>query len=170
YSSGSSSLVTSTIGNREIKKTIKLPTSSGAGAIKSKSDLVINGSYTSSPDPSKSLGNNLWECTSVLYFNFFYATSVSTFHPYQLSDKPYSSFPDSPAGQEQKCASTHYSWGTSVAASESDYRQSSDMDPFKDVFDVPRSEWFDVMSDNSLFGYVPLSLNSMKLNSKADLP
>ncbi|EKM28742.1 hypothetical protein VCHENC02_5390A, partial [Vibrio harveyi] len=100
----------------------------------------------------------------------FYATSVSTFHPYQLSDKPYSSFPDSPAGQEQKCASTHYSWGTSVAASKSDYRQSSDMDPFKDVFDVPRSEWFDVMSDSSLFGYVPLSLNGMTLDSEADLP
>ncbi|MEL7411623.1 MAG: hypothetical protein AAGJ90_09225 [Pseudomonadota bacterium] len=170
FSSGSVSLVTSTIGHRETKKTIKLPSSSGAGAIKSKSDLVINGSYTSSPDPSKSIGSNLWECTSVLYYNFFYATSVSTFHPYQLSDKPYSSFPDSPAGQEQKCVSTHYSWGTSVAASKSDYRQSSDMDPFKDVFDVPRSEWFDVMSDSSLFGYVPLSLNGMTLDSEADLP
>ncbi|GHW84028.1 hypothetical protein [Vibrio cholerae] len=170
FSSGIESIVTSTIGYRETKKTIKLPTVSAPGAIKSTSDLVINGSYTSSPDPGKNVGGNFWECTSVLYSQFFYATSVSTFHPWQLADKPYLSFPSSPAGQEQKCADTHYSWGKSIADSKSDYRKLPDMDPFNDVFDVPRDNWFDVMSNNSLFGYVPLSLNSITLNSASDLP
>ncbi|CAE6888781.1 hypothetical protein [Vibrio sp. B1FLJ16] len=169
FSPESSSLVTAKIGNTELKKIIEFP-SSGPGAIKSTSDLVINGSYTSSPDPSKSLGNNLWECTSVLYFNYFYATSVNTFHPHQLSEVPYEGFPASPAGQEQKCATTHHSWASSVANSKSDYIQSSNMEPFKDVFSVPRSDWFDVMSDNSLFGYVPLSLNSTTFDSANDLP
>ncbi|MGP8306431.1 hypothetical protein [Vibrio sp. YIC-376] len=164
-----SSVVTAETENTKVKKIIKFPSLGGAGAIKSISDLVINGSYTSSPDPGKSLGNNSWECTSVLYFNYFYATSVSTYHPYQLS-KPYAKFPDSPSGREQRCAATHYSWGQSVAGSKNDYRQSSSMDPFKDVFDVPKNEWFDVMSDNSLFGYVPLSLNSVTLDSESDLP
>ncbi len=170
FSAGEFSVVTSELENAKVRKTIKLPSIGGAGAIKSTSDLVINGAYTSSADPGKSLGNNLWECTSVLYSNYFYATSVSTVHPYEISKKPYAKFPDSPAGQEQKCASTHYSWATSVANSKNDYRQSSSMDPFKDVFDVPRSEWFDVMSDNSLFGYVPLELNPATLDSEEDLP
>lgn len=156
--------------NVKVRKTIKFPSMGGAGAIKSTSDLVINGSYRSSADPGKSLGNNFWECTSVLYSNYFYATSVSTVHPYEISKKPYAKFPDSNPGQLQKCASTHYSWAKSVGHSEDDYRQSSSMDPFKDVFDVPRSEWFDVMSDNSLFGYVPLSLNPATLDSEDDLP
>ena len=170
FSAGEFSVVTSELENARLRKTIKLPAIGGAGAIKSTSDLVINGSYRSSADPGKSLGNNLWECTSVLYSNYFYATNVSTVHPYEISKKPYANFPDSPAGQLQKCASTHYSWAKSVANSEDDYRQSSSMDPFKDVFDVPRSEWFDVMSDNSLFGYVPLSLNPATLDSEKDLP
>nr|WP_321458978.1 hypothetical protein [uncultured Vibrio sp.] len=170
FSAGEQSVVTAEIENVKVKKTIQFPSIGEAGAIKSTSDLVINGSYRSSADPGKSLGNNLWECTSVLYSNYFYAIDVSTVHPHQISKKPYANFPDSPAGQEQKCASTHYSWAKSVANSEEDYRQSSSMDPFKDVFDVPRSEWFDVMSDNSLFGYVPLELNPATLDSEKDLP
>ncbi|QIA62649.1 hypothetical protein GT360_03595 [Vibrio astriarenae] len=169
-SSGASSIITATKGYRTLRKTIKLPSFGEPGAIKSTSDLIINGSYTSSPDPGRSLGNNEWECTSVVYESSFYANNVNTYHPYQLSHKPYAEFPDSSVGSEQNCASSHYSWDSNVASSKSDYRQSSTMEPFEDIFDVSRGDWFDVMSNSETFSYVPNSLNGQSWESYADLP
>ena len=166
---GSPNIIAATSGYLHLNKAFSAPNVSSTGAIRSTSDLVINGSYTSSPDPGKSLGNNLWECTAVRYFNYFYATSYNTHHPYQPV-KPYQSFPSSENTNFQMCHAANYSFGiTDLADTAEDYTQDTAMDPFKDVFDVAREDWFDVMSDNTLFGYVPYSLNSQTLSSVTDL-
>lgn len=54
FSAGDVSVVTSELENARLRKTIKFPAVGGTGAIKSTSDLVINGAYTSSADPGKS--------------------------------------------------------------------------------------------------------------------
>lgn len=166
---GTPNVIHSKSGYLTLKKAFVAPIVSSTGAIRSKSDLVINGSYTSSPDPGKSLGSNEWECTSVRYFNHFYAQSYNTYHPYQAA-KPYATFPDSVAPNEQKCATTNHSWSvTDLAATGEDYKKDTNMDPFKDVFNVPRDEWFSVMSDKNIFGYVPYTLNSQTLRQASDL-
>ena len=166
---GTPNVIHSQSGFLTLKKAFVAPIVSSTGAIRSKSDLVINGGYTSSPYPGKNLGSNEWECTAVRYFNFFHATSYNTFHPHETS-KPYSSFPDSISPDFQKCSSTNHSWGIAELADTSeDYKKDTTMDPFQDVFNVPRAEWFSVMSDKTIFGYVPYSLNSETLRQASDL-
>ncbi|WP_394145304.1 hypothetical protein [Vibrio atypicus] len=166
---GTPNVIHSKSGYVTLKKAFTAPVVSSTGAIRSKSDLVINGGYTSSADPGKSLGSNEWQCTAVRYFNYFHATSYNTYHPYQTI-KPYRSFPDSTPPNEQYCRDTNYSFGVSnLADTAEDYKQDTTMDPFLDVFNVPRDDWFSVMSDKTKFGYVPYGLNGENFSSASDL-
>ncbi|MGX1924355.1 hypothetical protein ACUALS_03930 [Vibrio sp. NH-7] len=167
---GTPNVIHSKSGYITLKKAFVSPIVSSTGAIRSKSDLVINGAYTSSPDPGKSLGSNLWECTSVRYFNYFHAkTGYNTFHPFETI-KPYATFPDSINPNFQKCSPANHSWSVlDLADTAEDFKKDTDMDPFRDVFNVPRAEWFPLMSDKSLFGYVPYTLNGETLTKVEDL-
>ncbi|KIE22326.1 hypothetical protein SE23_02210 [Vibrio sinaloensis] len=166
---GTPNVIHSKSGYLTLKKAFVSPIVSSTGAIRSKSDLVINGAYTSSPDPGKSLGSNEWECMTVRYFNHFYALSYNTYHPHQAV-KPYATFPDSDPPNQQKCATRNYSFGvTDLADTADDYKKDTSMDPFRDVFNVPRDEWFSVMSDKTIFGYVPYTLNDETLTKVEDL-
>lgn len=166
---GSPNLVFSSAHNLTLSKAISSPIHVHSGAIRAMSNVIINGSFTAAPDPGKSLGNNLWQCISVRYSHQFYATRYDTYHPYQTS-KPYASFPDSVFPNYQRCSSAYHSVGArDLTDTAGDYAQDSAMDPFQEVFDVARSEWFDVMSDTRLFGYVPFDLNSRKFSNVAAL-
>ncbi len=85
---GAPNVIHSKKGNLLLNKAFNSPTISSTGAIRSASDLVINGSYTSSPDPGKNLGSHEWQCTSVRYLDLFYATSYNTYHPWQVASVP----------------------------------------------------------------------------------
>ncbi|QIJ82882.1 hypothetical protein G3U99_00510 [Vibrio coralliilyticus OCN008] len=153
-----------------LSKAFLLPELQIKSPITTTSHLLVNGGLNIAPHVNQRVSEFRWACTSVRYQNTLYAHSYDTIHPYQATDiSRY--FPESHGSGLHQCSTTHYtdfSW--QLPFTQNDFEHVEQLDVFQEVFNVPRSHWFEVMSDTSLFGYVPNELKSTMPRLSSELP
>ncbi|MBD1571829.1 hypothetical protein HC725_00860 [Vibrio sp. S17_S38] len=145
-------------GHVNIKKAVKMPTERGSGAIQSSANLYLYGSFSFFPDPGQaSTDPDEWQCMAIRYKNIFGLFGTMVNSQFDVSNPPYIGFPSS-----QSCSSDHYTSSTNSAlATKDDFFQDVDLEPFEDLFGTPRSDWMDIMYDES-FTRIPSSLGNKK--------
>ncbi len=145
-------------GHTQLQKSVKMPVQRVSGAIKSTANLYLNGSFNFFPDPGEvSNLSNEWKCTAIRYKNLFDLFGTLVNAQFDANNLPYIGFPSG-----QHCASDHYTLSTnSVSATNDDFLQDIDMEPFEDLFDIPRSDWMDLMYD-PYFARIPAALGNSK--------
>lgn len=160
--------VTSKYGNAAIQKIIKQPGTGASGVMKATSNLYFAGGMAMRPDPGKRLGNNEWGCTMLRYSNDFKVYGTIQNQDLHNSILPYHGFPS-----DQKCKKdSGDSYSTTTTGNrntptglQQDFVLDASQKPFEDLFDVPRDEWFDVMSLN---GFVKIANDSLT-NANGDM-
>lgn len=134
-------------GNTSVSKTINFGSAGLAGAIRSTSDLVINGATNiSPPDPGFKNSNGAYECISAVVSNYLIATGVNSFG---LAIPPSQNFPVG-----GKCAADHQSqtvgnsgiWqkdgnGHTPQKVKDDFQRDEKLNPFKNTFGYEKWEW-----------------------------
>lgn len=140
----------------ELELQLDLPQADRFGVIKSTMNLIFLNDLTVSPDPGKTAGENLWQCTSIIYKNSLYADSLSSSHPYLSPYFPYWGFTDDAA----QCHASHYSIAATSSTAQGDFQQLSGLEPFFDLWHINISDWFTLMSSPHV-GHVPTSLENV---------
>lgn len=146
--------VTSDYGYASVKKIIKSPGKGASGVIKATSNLYFAGGMAMRPDPGVSLGNDQWACTMLRYSNAFKVFGTLKNDNLNDSALPYSSFPKGQrcgtnlgADKESYLTETSVSYSTPTDLNR-DFVKDEKQTPFKDLFDTPRDQWFDIMSSD----------------------
>lgn len=140
----------------ELELELDLPRADRFGVIKSTMNLIFLNDLTVTPDPGRPGGENLWQCTSIIYKNSLYGDSLSSSHPYLSPYFPYWGLTDVTA----QCHASHYSIAATSSTALGDFQQLSGLEPFFDLWHTNISDWFTVMS-NSHVGHVPASLENV---------
>ncbi|WP_159064988.1 hypothetical protein [Thaumasiovibrio subtropicus] len=181
--SGSTKLsITSKAGNRQVARQLIVSgvSSSSTGVIKSASNLYLSGSVAMLADPaSKSTAENEWKCELVRFKTGLDILGAITNQGIGTGlNTPYSTFPTS---SSQTCKSTHQTTGITLGLTQNaaelvangtignDFKHDPLMTPFKDTFNVERSQWLDVMYDDNVFR-IGTGLPSDKPSKVEDLP
>ncbi len=141
-----------------LSKEFVLPTAGSSGVIKTSANLVLGYSAKFEPDPGEINQDSDWQCVAIRYKHRLLASSLTTYHPYQMAQLPYNGFPES-GEYLQRCAMTHFSDHLSASYANGDYLYDADLDPFSDLFGVDESQWFSLIGLSSV-GRVPASLDS----------
>lgn len=141
--------ITSTYGYSSIDKTIELPGTGASGVMKATSNLYFGGGMAMRPDPGEGLGDDEWACTMLRYSSDFKVNGAVENQNLNDGHLPYQGFP---TGQRCRNYVTE-SYLTSTTALyttpsnlRDDFVLDTDQKPFEDLFDVPREDWFEVMS------------------------
>ncbi|MEF1207502.1 hypothetical protein, partial [Photobacterium damselae] len=131
---------------KEIRKKVKVQRRSSTGAIKSSSDMYINGSTLfETVDPGE-LTSDGWECVAIRYKNIFHARSGGTNYGVKIT-KPYNDFNHN----QKDCKESNK---TNIASSSpflNDFIHDGNLEPFQDLFNVPRSDWNKVKNDLNFY-------------------
>ena len=146
-------------GNSQVNKAIHFSSSSAkGGAIKSTSDLVVNGStVVSPPAPGPKNSDDEYECVAAVVSNYFIASGVTNKGVGVSIPKPSADFDNS-----SDCAPNHKteSAGTSGIWQDSfgdyvksnvgdDFQRDDTLNPFKDQFGYERGEWEQARDDEN---------------------
>lgn len=125
-----------------INKKIKFKRGSSSGAIKSSSDIYINGSSLfSTVDPGE-LKYDGWECVAIRYKNIFSARAGAINNGVKIA-KPYLSFID----KGMDCKNANKTTIGTNGPFGSDFLKDESLEPFEDLFNEKRSNWNRVKTD-----------------------
>ncbi|HFQ4954143.1 TPA: hypothetical protein ACGUP3_002271 [Vibrio vulnificus] len=129
-------------GHATISKTLKLSRGASSGALKSSSDLYINGSATfSTPDPGNF--DDGWECTAIRYKSAFHSRSGATNQGVIHGSVPYQGFNH----KSKDCKASHKTNISADTGYGDDFIQDDTLEPFYDLFRVQRSNWSSVKTN-----------------------
>lgn len=167
---GTPHTINSSSGYLTLSKAFLLPELKIKSAITAVSHLFVRGSLHLAPHHGSRVSKEEWLCTSLRYQGEFYAQNYATKHPKQMVDiSSYSPFTDE--GTEHHCVDkNHTGFAWQLSSTQDDFIRQDNLEPFREVFAVPRDSWYEVMSATHLFGYVPASLESSLLVNASDLP
>ncbi len=162
--------LTATVGTTTLQKRYRLPLPDSAGAVKTSSRLILMKQASFAPALARLNTGGRWQCIALRYKYDFYAPSVTTYHPEQLSYPLYSGLP----GDSGRCAGSYHSVDLPAKDAKSDYQHTPGLSPFRDLFGVAVQDWFQVMS-NPQVGRIPQSLNEtvngqMRYQRAVELP
>jgi hypothetical protein len=122
-----------------INKKIKFKRGSSSGAIKSSSDIYINGSsYFPTVDPGE-LAYDGWECVAIRYKNIFSALAGAT-NVGVTTIEPYSGFIEK-NNNKMDCKKSNK---TNIAVNGPfgmDFFNDENLEPFEDLFNEKRTNW-----------------------------
>ncbi|USD33174.1 MULTISPECIES: hypothetical protein [Vibrio] len=162
--------IRSSSGFLTLSKAFFLPELQIKSAMTTTAHLYVYGSLNLAPHHGDKVSENEWACVSLRYQNEVYAQSYSSKQPKQRAVLP-RYFPLGEVENQQHCADKNYTgFAWQLSSTQDDFALHENLDPFKEVFNVSRNHWFDVMSDTGLFGYVPSSLASFLPANASDLP
>lgn len=141
--------VTSDYGYASVTKIIKSPGKGASGVIKATSNLYFAGGLSTRPDPSEKLANDDWACTLLRYSKDLLVNGAIMNQGLDQAHPPYQAFPTG----LQKCDSEHVTVtsllpNTAPTGLKEDFVKDEKQTPFKDLFDTPRDQWFDIMSSD----------------------
>lgn len=129
--------------SRTIEKQLVLSRGRASGALKSSTDLYVNGSSAfSTPDPGELVGSG-WECVAIRYKNAFHSRAGATNQGVIHGSAPYADF----VHNNIDCKAEHKSVTASDSGYGEDFIQDADLEPFFDIFREQRSNWDSVKSD-----------------------
>lgn len=149
---------------KRITKFFNLSGGRAPGIIKSTSNLILEVSGLMYPDPGAKNGTE-YECIIANYTNDIEIKGSLTNAGLHYAYPPYKDFHDNPATWPE-CKSTHKSTVTDnkiIAGKKKpsefgdDYVYSANLDPFKDIFNVPREDW-ETVRDKPRTTVIPGSL------------
>ncbi|MGF1695073.1 hypothetical protein L4C54_05285 [Vibrio lamellibrachiae] len=150
-------------GNRELSKSLTFSGSSGAGAIKSTSDLIVFGNAEfPPPDPGLKNSDGLYECVAVVVrSNIVINGNISNQGVGSTISKPSEDFDNS-----SDCAPSHKTTTGGVngiwrnasnnyvsTGVELDFQRDETLNPFKTLFEVERGDW-EQIRDNPDFEFI----------------
>ncbi|WP_114786516.1 hypothetical protein [Vibrio tetraodonis] len=165
---GRPNLIYSRSGYVTLSKAFYLPRLQIKSPITTRSTLLVNGNLKVSPHVGDRINSAEWECYSIRYAGELYALSFATKYPtsQQVSEQNTSRIYTQVRPQ---CADSHFTrlaWRSEDT--QKDFRFEPEVDPFKEVFNLDRSQWFRIMSDTSRIAHVPVTLTNA-LPTRADL-
>lgn len=160
-------IIRSSSGYVRLSKAFYLPEIQIKSPITTRSHFLVNGNLKVAPSIGQRLNHFQWQCYSLRYAGALFAKSFASksFMSSQVRDGNLAAIPSS---TPRRCSDSHYTrlvW--KLEDTQKDFQFEPSVDPFKEVFNVERSEWFSVMSDTSRLAYVPHSLRD-SIPSHAD--
>ncbi|MCG7489990.1 hypothetical protein MHN79_10860 [Vibrio sp. Of14-4] len=165
---GRPNIIYSRSGFVTLSKAFYLPRLQIKSPITTRSHLLVNGNLKVSPHVGDRINSAEWECYSIRYAGDLYALSYAT-SPIMLQQvsEPNTSHAD--VLNDPKCADSHFTrlaW--QAKDTQKDFLFKPEVDPFEEVFNLGRSQWFTIMSDTSRIAHVPITLTN-ELPPKASL-
>ncbi|MBU2898409.1 hypothetical protein [Vibrio hepatarius] len=173
---GTPNIIRSSSGYVTLSKAFYLPELKITSPITTRSNLLVNGNLSIDPNIGPRINNTDWQCYSLRYIGELYAQSFSSKYSYQadLETRYFpsvNSFPTVDSIPRRQCADSYFtSLAWRLEDTLNDFSFEPDIDPFKEVFNLERHEWFSVMSDTSRLAHVPIWLTESMPTDATQLP
>ena len=179
---GTPNVIRSSSGYVTLSKAFYLPRLQLKSPITTRSHLLVNGNLAIDPNIGPRINRTDWQCYSLRYIGELYARSFSSKHPYQVepssryfpsvnSVSSINSFSSVNSFTSRKCSGSYFtSLAWRLEDTLNDFSFEPDIDPFKEVFNLERHEWFSVMSDTSRLAHVPIWLTESMPTDATQLP
>jgi hypothetical protein len=133
-----------------VTRALAMPMATTIGVVKSSSDLILSEQSTFEPDVGELVADDRWQCVVLSYKHLFFARSVTTLDP-ELNGDPSS---------VQHCAERYKTLAATAANAKSDYQHDPALEPFRDLFNIERQQWFSLMASPA-FGRIPRTLDDV---------
>ena len=152
---GTPNIIRSSSGYVTLSKAFYLPELQLKSPITTRSHFLVNGNLTIDPNIDLRINSTDWQCYSLRYIGDLYARSFSSINSFT----------------RRKCSDSYFtSLAWRLEDTLNDFSFEPDIDPFKEVFNLERHEWFSVMSDTSRLVHVPIWLTDSMPAHATQLP